>query len=163
MNRQLSVSDRPPFAALSSSIDSDFPSVCQLHFHLPLRSDTLLCVLSTALLPRSILCHLLCVDCLFSNCRCVQTPRHLLCVDRTFSTSQVLPSTSNLFVVPANPPFLLHLLCIDCAFSTSAALPFSFHFQLEDRHLGEVPRFSALLRFQRRYLIVQAKQRLLLH
>jgi hypothetical protein len=110
---------------------------------------------------------LLCVDCLFFNCRCVQTPRHLLFVDRAFSTSIVLSAANaNLFVVPANPPFL-HLLCIDCAFSTSAAHSFSFinwdiaisvKFLVSSAFL----RYSAFLRFLRRFLIVQAKQRLLL-
>ena len=128
VNCPLSVSDRPLFAALSSTIDSVFPSVCQLPFQLPLRPDTLLCVFSTALLPRSILCHLLCVDCLFFNCRCAQT-------------------LSSLSVCR------LRLFNFRCAFV--------FNFQLGHRHLGEVPRYSAFTHFLRRFLIVQAKQRLL--
>ena len=85
MNRQLSVSrtDLPwqPFPN-STPIDSVSPSVCQLPFQLPLRPDTPSVGLFYHPPPRSILCHVLCVDCLFST---AAAPRHLVtfCVSIT--------------------------------------------------------------------------------
>jgi len=66
VNRQLSVSDRPPIAALSTSIDSVFPSVCQLPFQLPLRPDTPSVCLFYRPPPSIDTLSLLCVDCAFS-------------------------------------------------------------------------------------------------
>ena len=147
MNCQLSVCQtdtRSPFP----SIDSVFPSVCQLPLQLLLRPDILLCVFSTALLPRSIPCHLLCVDRVFN-----------------FANS---PPTPNLFVVPANPSFFT--FCVSIA-RFQLPLRIRFRYQKGHRHLGEVPRsytfirLSAFLRCQRRYLccsdtsFVQAKQK----
>ena len=72
VNRQLSVSDRPLFAALSSSIDSFFLLCVNCLFNFRCARTLLLCVFFYRPHPSIDTCHLLCAVCLFFNCRCAQ-------------------------------------------------------------------------------------------